>query len=298
MKKKIPFLGTGTALITPFREGEVDYRALEGLIERQIEAKIPALIIGGTTGEAATLSDEERYGVYRFAIEQASGRTKIILGAGTNDTRVAIRHTEAAEMLGADGILVVTPYYNKGTERGTAEHYRAIASATSLPVILYNVPSRTGVNLSLGLLRELSEIDNIVALKEAGDSLDRLVELSTLGDDMYLYSGNDTQIFPTLSLGGVGVISVASNLFPREIEQISALYFAGEHERARELQKALLPLIHALFWETNPTPVKYAAWRMGLCENELRLPLAPLSRGHEEKLDSLLENANAILEKY
>lgn len=298
MKKNIPFSGTGTALITPFRDGEVDYPALERLIERQIEAKIPALIIGGTTGEAATLSDEERYGVYRFAIERASGRTKIILGAGTNDTRVAIRHTEAAELLGADGILVVTPYYNKGTERGTAEHYRAIARATSLPVILYNVPSRTGVNLSVSLLRELSEIDNIVALKEAGDSLDRLVELSTLNDALKIYAGNDTQIFPTLSLGGVGVISVASNLFPREIEEISALFFRGEHERARELQKALLPLIHGLFWETNPTPVKYAAWRMGLCKNELRLPLAPLSASYEEKLDILLEKTKTILHQF
>lgn len=288
MQKKIPFFGTGTALITPFSSGEIDFAALERLIERQIHAGIPALIIGGTTGEAATLSDEERYELYRHAIEQIAGRTRVILGTGTNDTRIAMRHTAEAERLGADGVLVVTPYYNKGTRTGTVNHYRAIAAETALPLILYNVPTRTGVNLSMDTLRELAEVENIVAVKEASDSLDRLVELSTLTDSLYLYSGNDTQIFPTLALGGVGVISVASNLLPSKIQSICEDCRAGRIEQARATQRELLPLLHALFWETNPTPVKYALSTLGLCQNELRLPLSTLSSEYRIGMDDVL----------
>ena len=288
MQKKIPFLGTGTALITPFSSGEIDYAALWRLIERQIDAHIPALIIGGTTGEAATLSDEERYELYQRVIEHVGGRTRIILGTGTNDTRIAMRHTKEAERLGAHGVLVVTPYYNKGTRTGIVNHYRAIAGETSLPLILYNVPTRTGVNLSVQTLEELCSVENIVAIKEASDSLDRLVELSTLGDSLYLYSGNDTQIFPTLALGGIGVISVASNLLPQPIESICRDWREGYTERARQTQRDLLPLLHALFWETNPTPVKYALATLGLCQNELRLPLSTLSEEWRPRMDALL----------
>lgn len=276
MKKTI-FEGVGTALITPFSEGKIDFPALERLIERQIEAGISALVIGGTTGEAATLSDEERYELYAFAKEKIGGRCALMLGTGTNDTRVAIKHTRFAEGLGCDGALLVTPYYNKGTERGVVCHYRAIAESTTLPLMLYNVPSRTGVNMSRATLENLSEVENIVAIKEASDSADRLVEIAAMGDKMRLYAGNDTQLFTALSLGGMGVISVVSNIAPRRMMKIYKDYKTGDIPAARAEQVSLLPLIHALFTETNPAPVKHAAARLGLCSGELRLPLYEVS---------------------
>ena len=264
MKKSI-FRGVGTALVTPFLDGKIDYDALERLIEGQIEAKIPALIIGGTTGEAATLSDEERYELYAFCKERIGGRCAMVLGTGTNDTEVAIRHTKYAEDLGCDGALLVTPYYNKGTERGVIEHYKKIAKSTSLPLILYNVPSRTGVNMSRQMLESLSEVENIVGIKEAADSADRLVDIAAMGDKLRLFAGNDSQLFTALSLGGDGVISVVSNLAPRRMMNIYQRFCEGNLTAAREAQISLLPLIRAMFVETNPAPVKYAMARVGLC---------------------------------
>ena len=274
MDKKIIFQGVGTALITPFIDGEIDYAALSALIDYQIEGGVDALVIGGTTAEAATLSDEERYKLYTFAKGKIAGRTKLVLGTGTNDTRVAIAHTKFAERLGCDGVLLVTPYYNKGTELGIEKHYLSIAESTNLPIILYNVPSRTGVNLGFNLLERLENHPNIVALKEASDSVDRLVTLATMGERLRIYSGNDSQIYPTLALGGIGVISVMSNLMPKTTHHICQSYFEGEKEEALRLQFKLLPLIKALFMETNPTPVKYAMAMRGLCSPEVRLPLA------------------------
>ena len=288
MKKKIIFRGTATALITPFSDGKIDYTALERLIEKQIEAKIPALVIGGTTGEVATLSDGERYELYRFAKRAIDGRAKLILGTGTNDTRVAIKHTSFAEELGCDGVLVVTPYYNKGTEEGLVSHYLAIAEATNLPIIVYNVPGRTGVNLTFSQLRRISEKENIVAIKEAADSQDRLVDLSLLSDKLSLYAGADSAIYSCLSLGGAGVISVISNFCPRMTQFISDAYFSGKPCEALEMQKKLIPFIKAIFAETNPAPIKYALSKIGLCENELRLPLAPVSNFTEKLIDELL----------
>ena len=272
MKKNI-FFGVGTALITPFSGGKIDYTALKRLIEMQIAAGINALIIGGTTGEAATLSDGERYELYTFAKEAIGGRCALMLGTGTNDTAVAIRHTRFAEELGCDGALLVTPYYNKGTERGVVCHYRAIAESTSLPLMLYNVPSRTGVNMSRATLENLSEVENIVAIKEASDSADRLLEIAAMGERLRLYAGNDTQLFTTLSLGGGGVISVVSNVAPKRMMKIYESFKAGDILTARAEQTALLPLIRAMFAETNPAPVKHAMARLGLCSGELRLPL-------------------------
>ena len=289
MKKETIFKGCGTALITPFKNGRIDFTALEGIIERQIEAEIPSLIIGGTTGEAATLSDVERYNLFEFAKEKAMGRVKLIFGTGTNDTRAAVRHTKRAEEIGCDGVLVVTPYYNKGTFSGVKCHYEEIARATTLPVILYNVPSRTGVNLTEGQLKELSEIENIVALKEAGDSMDRYVSLAALTDSLGLYAGNDTQIYTTLALGGLGVISVLSNLLPELCVGICKDFFQGRYESAREKQLKALPLIASLFAETNPAPVKYALSKLGYCENELRLPLFPVTKETEKKIDTAIE---------
>ncbi len=291
MKKKIIFKGTASALITPFSDGKIDYHSFERLIDSQIEAKIPALVVGGTTGEAATLDDGERYELYRFAKDKIAGRAKLILGTGTNDTRIAIKHTVFAENLGCDGALVVTPYYNKGTEDGLLRHYLAIAGSTSLPIIIYNVPSRTGVNLSFSLLSRISETENIVAIKEASDSQDRLVDLSVLSDKLSLYTGSDTAIYSTLALGGMGVISVISNLCPRMTQYISESYFSGQREKALEMQKKLLPIIKAVFAETNPAPIKYALSKIGLCENELRLPLSPVTSYTAKLIDEICENS-------
>ncbi len=274
MNKNLIFSGAATALITPFSGGEIDYKALSRLIDYQIEGEIDALVIGGTTAEAATLSDEERYKLYTFAKGKIAGRTRLILGTGTNDTRVAIKHTKFARQLGCDGVLLVTPYYNKGTEEGIEKHYLSIAESTDLPIILYNVPSRTGVNLGFNLLERLAEHPNIVALKEASDSIDRLVRLASLGDKLTLYSGNDSQIYPTLSLGGKGVISVMSNLLPRTTVRLCRDYFEGREEKALKLQLSLLPFIRSLFLETNPSPIKYALASRGFCASEVRLPLA------------------------
>ncbi len=274
MKKRKIFSGAGTALVTPFSDGEIDYEALSRLIEFQIEGEIDALVIGGTTGEVATLSDKERYRLYAFAKEKINGRTKLIFGTGTNDTRVALSHTKFAEELGCDGVLLVTPYYNKGTENGIEKHYLKIAESVNLPIIVYNVPSRTGVNLGINLLDRLADHPNIVGIKEASDSVDRLVNLANFGESLWLYSGNDSQIYPTLALGGAGVISVMSNLLPKTTVKLCKSYFEGKHKEALDLQLRLLPFIKALFIETNPSPIKYAMAEKGLCSPEVRLPLS------------------------
>lgn len=272
MKKAEIFKGVGTALITPFKDDKIDFAALERLIERQIDAKVDALVIGGTTAEAATLSDEERYELFKVAKNVTRQRCKLIFGTGTNDTKIAIRHTEFASKLGCDGVLVVTPYYNKGTAEGVIKHYEKIAEVSNAPVLLYNVPSRTGVNLSIDTLKRLSENENIVGIKEASDSLDRFMSISRI-EDLALYSGNDTQIYPVLSLGGLGVISVVSNLYPKETVDICKQYFANNVQTSLKLQKELLPVINSLFLETNPAPVKYALATKGLCTEEMRLPM-------------------------
>lgn len=288
MKREGVFRGLGTALVTPFRKGRIDYESLSKIIDIQIENGVRALIIGGTTGEAATLTPRERYNLYSYAKEQIKGRTKLIFGTGTNDTLTAVKHTKMAEEIGCDGVLVVTPYYNKGTEGGIEKHYLKIAESTNLPTILYNVPSRTGVNLGYNLLQRLSEHPRIVGLKEASDSTDRLVTLSCLTDKIALYAGNDSQIYPTLALGGEGVISVVSNLFPRESGVITESYFSGDIEKSLNMQKRMLPLIRALFLETNPSPVKYAMSLMGLCSAETRLPLSEPREETKEEIKKAL----------
>lgn len=275
MKKEI-FSGVGTALVTPFSDGGIDFPTLGRLIDGQIAAGVDALVIGGTTGEAATLSDGERYALFEFAHERIAGRVRLVLGTGTNDTRVAKMHTKRAEEVGCDGVLLVTPYYNKGTEEGIVGHYREIAESTELPIMLYNVPSRTGVNLSLSVLERLARVGNIVAIKEAADSAERLVEIGRFGDELMLYAGNDSAHFTVLSLGGRGVVSVISNLVPRAVGRIYEAYRSGLTEMSRETQLALMPLIRAAFAETNPAPIKAAMAARGLIPtDELRLPMAP-----------------------
>ena len=287
MKKVEIFRGVGTALITPFKDGRVDLGTLGALIDRQIAAGIDALVIGGTTAEAATLSDEERYDLFDYARERVADRCRLIYGTGTNDTRVAIRHTEYASRLGCDGVLVVTPYYNRGTAEGVIRHYEAIAEASDVPVLLYNVPSRTGVNLSLETLQRLAKNERIVGIKEASDSLDRLMSISLI-DGLSLYSGNDSQIYPVLSLGGLGVISVVSNLYPEETTMICKHYFANNKEMSLKMQQSLLPVISALFLETNPAPIKYAMSKRGLCLPDMRLPMWLPTKITRDKIDSVI----------
>ena len=288
MVKKEIFRGTATAMITPFREGEMDFDCLGRLIDIQISAGIDALVIGGTTAEAATLTDEERYRLFEFSAERIDGKTKLIFGTGTNDTRVAINHSKFAEKVGCDGLLLVTPYYNKGTEGGIEKHYLTIAESVDLPTLLYNVPSRTGVNLGFNLISRLSEHPNIVGIKEASDSTDRLVTLASMSDKIALYSGNDSQVFPTLALGGLGVISVISNLLPRETKEMTDAYFNGDLAKARDIQFRLLPLIQAIFMETNPSPIKYAMSLRGLCSPELRLPLSEPRESTKREIERLM----------
>ncbi|MCQ2413589.1 MAG: 4-hydroxy-tetrahydrodipicolinate synthase [Clostridia bacterium] len=290
MKKKVIFRGVGTALVTPFRSGKIDYPALDRLIEDQIAAGIGALIVGGTTGEAATLTDKERSALYAHTSERVGGRCPLIFGTGTNDTALALKHTKTACRYQPDGILVVTPYYNKGTAAGIVSHYRKIAEASDVPVLLYNVPSRTGVNLSLDQLALLAEEENIVGIKEASDSADRLCDAARFGSALPLYAGNDSQIYTVLALGGKGAVSVVSNLLPRRVSDITDLYFEGRHAESRAVQLSLLPLCRAMFTETNPVPVKFAMSECGMCAPEVRLPLAEATEETKKSLRSLLHS--------
>lgn len=288
MKKRVIFEGVGTALATPFLQNEIDYPALFRMIDLQIEAGVQALIVGGTTGEAATLEDAEREQLYTRSAAYIDGRCRLILGTGTNDTKKAVAHARMAKRIGCDGILVVTPYYNKGTKDGIVNHYLQIADSSDLPILLYNVPGRTGVNLSLEQIYALAACERIVGIKEASDSAERLVALSAV-EDLALYAGNDSQFYTVLSLGGKGVISVASNLVPKRFTSLFESFREGRREAALKEQKALLPLIEALFLETNPAPLKYALRLMGLCSSEIRLPLSLPSSAARQRIEKEIQ---------
>lgn len=272
MKANI-FTGAATALITPFSDGKIDYGALQKIIDMQIEAKIDALVIGGTTGEASTLTEEEKEELYGFASSYIGGRVKLILGIGSNCTEEVVKRCRTFNPLPIDGYLVITPYYNKGTDEGIVEHFRKVSNASAHPIILYNVPSRTGVNLSLDALDALREEENIAAIKEAGDSAKRLSHLAARHKTIALYAGCDTQIYTALSLGGLGVISVISNLYPARVAKMCRAFFEGKRDFALNEQLALLPFIDKMFSKTNPAPIKWAMSKAGLCKNELRLPM-------------------------
>ena len=289
MKKRIIFEGVGTALVTPFRDGGIDYTALGGLIEMQLRCGSDALIIGGTTGEAATLTDDERYRLFSFSRAKVNDRCRLVFGTGTNDTKAAVRHTMLASQIGCDGALVVTPYYNKGTEEGIVNHYLRIAEASGVPVLLYNVPTRTGVNLSFDALGRLAEHENIVGIKEAHDGFERQVKLAAFGDKLHRYAGADATFFPTLALGGLGVISVASNAYPERVRRIYTLFKEGKYAESLAAQVKLLPLIDALFIETNPSPIKFVMEKMGLCSGEVRLPLDRVRAENAEKILAAME---------
>ena len=295
MKKRTCFTGVGTAIVTPFSDGEIDYVSLARLIDLQIASGIDALIVGGTTGEAATLSDGERERLYAFSAEKIGGRVKLILGTGSLDTQKATHYTKLAKRLGADGGLSVTPYYNKGTAEGLYKHFLSVAEAADLPTVIYNVPTRTSVNLSIETVARLSEHENIAGLKESSDSISRLAELSELGDALPLYSGNDYANYLFYSLGGFGAISVLSNLYPKECKRIWELYKNGEEKSALERQNDTGELVRALFAETNPSVVKFALERFGLCSSEVRLPLTPPSSASRERVVRAIENYEKAL---
>ncbi|MBR1453911.1 MAG: 4-hydroxy-tetrahydrodipicolinate synthase [Lachnospiraceae bacterium] len=295
MNKQLIFKGAGTALITPTNEKGIDYEKLENLIEFQIKEGINALIIAGTTGEASTLSDEEHKALLKFAKDKIAGRVPMIAGVGSNDTNHAIDFAKYAKEIGVDGILVVTPYYNKATQYGLIQSYTAIAKASLLPLIVYNVPGRTGVNVEPETYLELSKVDNIVAIKEANGNFTKIMDAFNLvGDKLYIYSGNDDEITPFLSMGGMGVISVLSNILPKETVRICESYFEGKVEESKNLQIKYLPFIRALFSEVNPIPVKSAMAKLGYCENFLRLPLTPMNKAKEEKMFEIMKGLGII----
>ena len=279
------FRGAATALVTPLTAQGIDYPQLGRLIDWQIESGIDALVICGTTGEGSTLTDKEHRDAIAFAVERTAGRVPVIAGTGSNDTAYAIDLTRFACEAGADACLVVTPYYNKATQNGLVAMYNAIADASTKPLILYNVPSRTGVGIQPATYRKLAEHPNIAAVKEANGNISAIVETRALvGDKLDIYSGNDDEIVPILSMGGLGVISVLSNLLPRETSQICHKFFAGDVAGAAQMQCQYLPLIRALFSEVNPIPVKAAMAAMGFCEDYLRLPLTPMEDAHRQVL--------------
>lgn len=285
MQKKALFTGAATALITPMTENGVDWAALDRLVDFQLENGIPAIVACGTTGEATTLSDEEQMDVIERVVKRVNGRCCVIAGSGSNDTAHAIELTKEACLRGADGVLVVTPYYNKTTQSGLIAHFTAIADASGKPLILYNVPGRTGMTIAPATYAALADHPMITGIKEASGNMSAAAEILRLvGDRLAVYSGEDALIAPMLSIGGAGVISVVSNVLPKETNEICTRMFAGDVKGSAQLQLKLLPLIDALFSQTNPIPVKAALSRMGYCEDRLRLPLIPMEEPFRAKL--------------
>lgn len=289
--KKSIFAGVATALVTPMLNGEVDYINLGKLIEFQINSGIDALVICGTTGESCTLSDDEHKAILQFALEKTDGRVPMIAGTGSNDTNHAVEMSRFASALGYDALLVVTPYYNKATERGLIESYIKIADTARCPIIPYNVPTRTCCNITMPVYRELAKHENIVAVKEASGNVSSIAELiAECGDDLDVYSGNDDQTLPLLALGGKGVISVVSNIIPREMTDLCNKWFDGDTKKCRRLHEKYLKLMKMMFCEVNPIPVKTALSLMGLCSAEMRLPMCEIGEKNRVKLkETLLE---------
>ena len=290
MKKESIFKGAATALITPFTEDGVDYESFGRLIDWQIEQGINALVISGTTGESATMTQLEHKQVLSFAIDRIAGRVPVIAGTGANETSFAVELAKHACSAGADACLVVTPYYNKATQNGLVTMYNVIADASTKPIIVYEIPSRTGVTIQPETLVKIAQHPNIAAVKEASGNIAKIVdEFALLDGALDIYSGNDDQVIPLLSMGGAGVISVLSNLMPKATAQMCDKFFAGDVSGAAKMQCEFMPLIHALFSEVNPIPVKSAMAKMGFCENILRLPLTPMEEAHEAKMFEIMK---------
>ena len=292
------FKGAGVAIVTPFHEdGSVNYEKLQQLIDWQIANGTDAIIICGTTGESATLTEAEHEEVVRFAIQAVDHRVPIIAGTGSNATDTAIMLSQAAEKDGADALLLVTPYYNKATQNGLFAHYKAISDAVNIPMIVYNAPSRTGVNiLPETMARMAKEIEHVVAVKEASGNISQIAKLAALaGDTLDIYSGNDDQIVPIMSLGGIGVISVLSNIAPQQTHDICQAFFNGDTAKAAKLQLDAMDLIGSLFCEVNPIPVKTAMNMMGMNAGPLRMPMTPMEEKNAERLRASLENYGLLV---
>ena len=293
--KPIIFKGCGTALATPFDENGINFKVFEEMLENQIENGVDALIVCGTTGESSTMTEKERKDAIKFVVDVVKKRVPVIAGTGSNNTAQAMAMSKYAEEVGADGCLVVTPYYNKTTQGGLIAHYSAVASSTRLPIILYSVASRTGVNILPETCLELSKIPNIVAIKEASGNISQIAKIAELcGDNLHIYSGNDDQVIPILSLGGLGVISVLSNVAPKYTHDMCINYFDGKHDEALKMQLDSLNLISSLFSEVNPIPVKYALNLMGYDFGKPRLPLVELTDKNKVVLENEMKKMKLI----
>jgi len=289
------FTGAAVAIITPFDENGIDFESFGKIIDDQIEGGTDAIVVCGTTGESATMPDAEHLSAIEYCVKRVAGRIPVIAGTGSNDTKHCIELSKGAEALGVDALLLVTPYYNKTTQRGLIKHYTMVANAVKLPIILYNVPSRTGVNIQPKTLKELSKVENIVAVKEASGDISQVAKIAQLcGDDMAIYSGNDDQIVPIMSLGGKGVISVLSNVAPRQTHDIVASYMEGDVQKSLKLQLEAIELVDALFVEVNPIPVKTAMNMLGYKAGELRMPLYEMSEENKEVLRKAMVNYGLI----
>lgn len=289
------FTGSAVALITPFHNGQIDYKALETIIELQIAAGSDAIVALGTTGEASTLSAEEREEATRFFVEHVSGRIPVIVGTGGNNTEEVIERSRFAEAVGADGLLIVTPYYNKTTQDGLVAHYCAISEQVRTPIIAYNVPSRTGLNLQPQTMRKiLDNCENVVGIKEASGNIEQIVSLAALCPDCDIYSGNDDHVVPILSIGGKGVISTVANIIPEVMHLMCERFFEGDIAEARRLQMASLPLVKAAFCEVNPIPIKTMMGILKLCDPEVRLPLVQPTLEHYELMEKALRDAEMV----
>lgn len=294
MKKSV-FIGCGTALVTPFTEDGINFEELKRLLEFQIEQGVDSIIICGTTGESSTMSIQEKKDVIEFTVKVVNKRIPVIAGTGGNNTKEVIKLSEYAEESGIDGLLLVTPYYNKTTQAGLIAHYTEIASNVSLPIILYNVPSRTGVNIEPETCLALSKIPNIVGIKEASGNISQIAKISHLcGDNLWIYSGNDDQTLPILSLGGIGVISVLSNIMPKFVHNMVFDYLSGNFTLSKDSQIRITPLIDCLFSEVNPIPIKAALNKMGYNVGSPRLPLIPMSESHQNLLEQEMRKFKLI----
>src|ERR671939_1478073 len=290
------FSGTFTALVTPFRNGEVDVEALEGMVEFQIQHGVSGLVPCGTTGQTPAMSEEEDRVVVETVVRVAAGRVPVVAGTGSNSTDMAIKYTRMAREAGADGSLQVAPYYNKPTQEGLYRHFATIAERTDLPLILYNTPGRTSVTISAETMARLAEVPNIVGVKDSTLSMNMISDVISLcGEEFDVLSGDDPMTLPLISLGGVGVISVASNVAPGAVSDMVRALLSGDWERGRELHYELLPLFRALFVETNPIPVKTASSILGLCSDEMRLPLIPMSGDNLRRLQETLDRSAHLL---
>ncbi len=293
--KELPFTGTATAVVTPMKNGEIDIEAFSRIIEMQISGGVCAAVICGTTGESPTLTESEKIALYKAAVETSGGRMKIIAGCGSPSTAFTVSLAKKAEELGADAILTVTPYYNKCSAEGLYLHYRSVAESVSLPVIAYNVPSRTGVDIPMEAYERLTDAENLVGIKEASGNVAKAEQIkSRFGDRFAVYSGNDDLISPLYAVGASGVVSVISNIMPRETAELCRLCEAGDMKGAARLQTYLYPIVRALFSDVNPIPVKTAMAFMGICSDEMRLPLSPMSENARTGLANTLKAYSLI----